>query len=290
MISLDDLLSRLRIEFVREGNHHCRAGWIQSDCPFCGKGSKRFHLGWNLTFNYVNCWKCGSHRIAPTLVELTGLSFKEVGKLLEDLATSNPIEFDDKRGTLELPTGIGDLLKPHKRYLKKRDYDPDELSDLWDIGGIGIHASLPWRIFIPITFQTKTISWTTRSISDKAVIRYYSAQADQEEINHKSILYGEEHCRHSIIVHEGCFDVWRTGVGSVATCGTGFSRSQVLRIANYPIRVICFDNEPTAQKRAEEICDLLEPFSGETYNVTLSSKDASEASDKEIKQLRSFLQ
>lgn len=290
MISLENILSRLKIEFLREGNHHCRAGWIQTDCPFCGKDSKRFHLGWNLTFNYVNCWKCGSHRLAPSLVELTGLSFGEVNELIENLTTSNPVELDDKRGTLEIPSGVGELQKQHRRYLKKRKYDPDELSELWNIGGIGLHASLAWRIFIPISFQTRTVSWTTRSVSDKSIMRYYSARADQEEINHKSILYGEENCRHAIIVHEGCFDVWRTGAGSVATCGTGFSRSQVLRIADYPIRVICFDNEPNAQKRAEEICDLLEPFSGETYNVTLSAKDAGEASKQEIHQLRKFLQ
>ena len=148
---------------------------------------------------------------------------------------------------------------------------------------------LPWRLFIPFHIHGEVVSWTTRSIGQNG-LRYVSASSDQEKVNHKSILYGEDFCRHAVIVHEGPFDVWRTGPGAVATCGTGFSRSQLLRLSNYPVRVICFDNEKQAQQRATELCDLLEPFPGETIQVTLDAKDAAEASDKEINQLRRFLE
>lgn len=288
-MKLDDLLSNLGIKFLKEGHHHCREGWLQTDCPFCGKHSNRFHMGWNLRFQYVNCWRCGSHRMIETLVEHTGKTPAFIRSLLDGL--NDGIDFKDpeeKRGTLILPKGIGELLPAHQRYLKKRNFNFRSLSRLWGVKGLGIHATLPWRLFIPIHYHGKIVSWTTRSISNKGV-RYLSAPADHEEINHKKLLYGEDHCRHAIIIHEGPIDVWRTGPGSVATCGTGFSRSQVLKICKYPIRVICFDNEKEAQQRATELCDLVEPFPGETYNVTLNSKDAAEADETEVNQLREFL-
>ena len=289
-MKLDDLLERLNIHFVREGHHHCRTGWVQTDCPFCGRNSQKFHMGWNLQHNYVHCWKCGHKKLNSTIVELTDVSYSEINALLKDITKSNLIDDDiSTRGTLKLPSGLGDLQKQHIKYLKKRRYDPTEIVDTWKIQGIGLHASLPWRIFIPIQYKRRTVSWTTRSVSDNATIRYMAANANQEALNHKEILYGEDYCRHAIIVHEGAFDAWRTGKGAVATCGTGFTRHQVLKLAKYPIRVICFDNEKEAQKRADELCSLLECFDGETYNVQLSSKDASEADDKEIEQLRRFL-
>jgi len=289
-LRLDNLLERLNIQFVREGHHHCRAGWVQTDCPFCGRNTNKYHLGWNLRNSYVHCWKCGHHKLNSSLVEITGLSFSEINDLLKQISKSNVLENDIKTtGKLELPTGLTDLQKPHRDYLKKRKYDPDQLINDWGIQGIGLHSFLAWRIFIPIAYKQRTVSWTTRSIKHKAKVRYMSANSNQEAMNHKHILYGEDYCSHAVIVHEGSFDAWRTGHGSVAICGTGFTRHQVLKLSKYPIRVICFDNDLDAQKRAEELCSLLEPFQGETYNVQLSSKDASEASRKEIKQLRRFL-
>jgi len=288
-LKLDDLLQRLKIKFVREGHHHSRAGWIQTDCPFCGRDSNKFHLGWNLESNYVHCWRCGHHKLNQTLVELTNISFVEINELIKSLTKSTNVIQHDPRGEVKIPNGVGDLQKQHRKYLQKRRYDPDEIAETWSVGGIGIHQNLSWRIFIPIIYQHETVSWTTRSVSDQVRVRYMSASANQEAMNHKQLLYGEDFCNHAVIVHEGAFDVWRTGKGAVATCGTGFTRSQVLKLSNYPIRVICFDNEPEAQQRADELCSLLEPFQGETYNVQLSSKDASEAPANEIKELRGFL-
>ena len=289
-MKLDNLLQRLNVPFVSEGHYHCKAGWLQSDCPFCGRNTNKYHMGWNLRNNYVHCWKCGHHKLNTTLVEYTGLSYAEINAFIKELSNSNLFHNDIKTtGKLELPSGLCDLQEPHRKYLKKRRYDPDKLINDWSIKGIGIHSYLAWRIFIPIDYKQNTVSWTTRSLKDKAKVRYMSASSKQEAINHKHVLYGEDYCGHAVIVHEGAFDAWRTGHGAVATCGVGFTRPQVLKLSKYPIRVICFDNDPAAQTRADELCSLLEPFKGETYNVQLSAKDASEASDKEIKQLRRFL-
>jgi DNA primase len=156
---------------------------------------------------------------------------------------------------------------------------------LWNAQGIGMSSQLPWRIFIPIELNGEMVSWTTRSINDYG-LRYISAKLTQESFPHKHLLYGEDYARHTVIIHEGPLDVWTVGPGAVGTLGTSYTRAQVVRMSKYLRRVVCFDNEPEAQRRARKLCDDLEPFEGETHNVILDAKDANTASAKEIRRLR----
>ena len=112
---------------------------------------------------------------------------------------------------------------------------------------------------------------------------------EEEKYPLKKLLYGEDLALSSLIVVEGPLDAIRIGPGAVALCGVLFSNSQVSRIIRYPKRGICFDNEPKAQERARKLCETLKLFPGETYLITLKSKDPGEASDSEIKELRRFL-
>lgn len=242
-------------------------------------------MGYNVAYAYVNCYACGRHSLAETMVELLDLPMAKVLPLIKDVEKER-VEVIDVRGKLELPKGVGPLVKAHRRYLtEQRGFDPDKLVKLWGIGGIAMATQLSWRIFIPIHYRGQVVSWTTRSIGGVG-LRYVSARADQEAINHKTLLYGEDYVRHGVIVHEGTTDAWAVGPGAVATCGTGFTRAQVRRISKYPVRAICFDNVPEAQERARELCDLLTPFDGETCNVVLDAKDAATAPKRDLRRLR----
>jgi len=199
-----------------------------------------------------------------------------------------PPERYDKtpRGKLEMPRGVAPLQYAHHNYLRGRKFKVKKLERLWEIKGIGIAAELSWRIFIPIFYNGTMVSWTTRSIVDKHKDRYVSASPKQESIDHKELLYGEDYCRHSVVLCEGPTDVWRIGPGAVCSFGTTYSRSQVLKLSQYPVRVICYDDEPEAQHRADELCNLLAPFDGDTFKVTLNAKDPGEALEEEIEELR----
>lgn len=291
-MKFEQLLRDLKIPFKQAGeDHHCRPGWIQLECPFCGKGSGKSHLGYCIAGAFLNCWKCGRHRLGDTISALTGLNLKKSIELVKGLSKEKggiaPV-----RGSLVLPRGLSCLLTCHLEYLRRRGFKPHDLERLWGIQGLGLVSQHPknlsWRIFIPIHYQGEVVSWTTRSISDEVNLRYISASADQEAIKHKSLLYGEDYCyKDTIIIVEGPTDVWAIGPGSVATCGTGWSRSQLLRMSKYHTKVVCFDNEPEAQKRAQSLCDLLEPLPGEVVNVVLSGKDAASSKQSEIDKLRS---
>lgn len=282
-----EILQQRNVPIRQHGDHkNVRYGWVAVECPFCGRGSDAFHMGFHLTKRFSSCWQCGYHPAWKTLAELLGIRYVEARELLG----SDPgWEQDDRRkirrGELLLPPGLGELLPPHERYLKERGFDPDELVRLWDIQGIGIASKLAWRIFIPVLYHGSVVSWTTRSLVNKGV-RYVSASQGEEAISAKSLLFGEDYARHAIIICEGPFDVFRIGPGAVATLGLSISHAQIEKMRQYPVRAVCFDNEYMAQKRAKKLCRLLEPFPGTTHNVVLKAKDPGSASREEIDELR----
>ncbi len=283
-----DILSQCNVEVAPENNEHARPGWVQFDCPFCEPDTSQYHMGYSLEGNYVNCYKCGYHSLISTLVEITGKSYRDCEKILADMHVQ-VFESKEVRGKLVIPSGVGELKRVHKKYLRSRNFDVKHIQKTWQIKGIGMHASLAWRIFIPIFYQREIVSWTTRSVSPDNPKRYLTAPKEHEAVPAKSLLYGEDYATHAIIICEGPTDVWRIGPGAVATMGLGYSQAQVEKIVKYPKRAICFDNEPDAQKRAKRLCDDTSTFAGDTYNIVLDGKDAAESSDKAIWKLRRFL-
>ena len=279
-----DILQQFNIPYKQAGeHHHCSAGWIQLDCPYCSRDSAHFRLGYNLAHAYLNCWTCGSQHLPETLHELTGRPWHEIQEMLGSIDQERP-KRQEVTGKLTLPAGLGPLRSSHRHYLQQRGFDPEELVKLWDIRGIGLAAQLAWRIWIPIHQQGRVVSWTTRSIADQGR-RYVSAKTNEETLPARSLLYGEDYARHAIVVCEGPVDCWRIGPGAVATLGLTYTPAQLARMVKYPIRAVCYDHEPIAQQKAKRLCEALEAFPGRTYNILLDAKDPGSASDLEIQEI-----
>jgi hypothetical protein len=285
-----ELLEEYDVPIAPEGHEHTTEGWIQFDCPFCDEGGHQYHMGFNIRGGFVNCWSCGAHSIASVIRAYTTLSFKAVKKICDEIIPEKetPIMRENIKGFLDTPP-LGSLQDVHIRYLSGRGFDYHNIQKLWQIKATGVVGHLKWRIFIPITHRGKIVSWTTRALKKTAKKKYHSAKPEQELIPHKNLLYGSDYVRHTAIVVEGPLDVWAIGPGAVATFGTAFTPQQVISLLRVPRRVICYDNQPTAQKQATKLCDALGAFSGETINVKLDSKDPGEANIKELKKLRKFL-
>lgn len=284
-MNIPELLLEHNIPTAPEGHHHSRPGWIQIDCPWCSPDSQHFRLGVNIEYGYCNCWHCGHHSLVTVLATLLRISFQQIRDLTKDLKGLK-VERPAHAGQYTEPYGVMGLLGPHKIYLKRRGFSPSKIERLWSVHSIGIAPSLSWRLFIPIIHHGILTSWTTRSIGKDDKAKYISAQPEQESIPHKHLLYGEDYCRHAIVVCEGPIDAWAIGPGAVATFGLSLTNEQVVRIAKYPKRAICFDNEPNAQKVARKLVNDLSGFPGETMNIVLDSKDPGEASPTEIKRIR----
>lgn len=286
MNTLTDILTHYRVDFQTGGtHHHVSTGWVGVDCPRCSPGEQRYRLGINLVRLYATCWSCGAAKLGDTLVALTGEAWPVIKEMLRSLGRPHAEPLSSPAGILKLPKGRRPLLTAHRDYLRSRDFDPDELAKLWGLKGIGLAAKLAWRLFVPITHQGRTVSWTTRSLTDHGR-RYVSAAASEEAVPAKTLLYGGDYVRHAAVVVEGPADAWRIGPGAVATLGIGYSRAQLLRLSRIPVRAICFDSEPEAMRRADKLVADLNVFPGQTFMVRLNAADPGSASAREVRKIR----
>lgn len=284
-MTFTDILDQFNIPYLQSGHHHCTQGFLQLDCPHCSQDSKHWRLGYNLKGRFFSCWTCGFLSFGRTVCAILDQPWHVVEPLIRDIRPSR--DYQEKiPSRLQLPPNIEPMQAAHKRYLSKRGFDPNEIEALWGVKGIGISQRLAWRLWIPVTKNYRLTSWTTRSLSDEG-LRYISAKAEEEEYPLRQTLYGEDHCQLTVIVCEGPLDAWTIGPGAVATCGIGYSRAQLRKIAKYPQRFVVFDAEKDAQQRARKLCDDLSVFPGSTTNLVLSTgKDPSRASKQEVLELQ----
>jgi len=291
-LGIRELFNSYDIPFIVGGSHrHVRHGWIGVDCPWCGPGTNKYHLGIHEHTHAVVCWKCGHHALGEVVSLLCRIPIAQAISLVRRIPRVRPSPFvEPTRGKIKTPTPLLDLQVPHRRYLEKRGFDPNELVSFWRLRALKIHDRLSWRIWIPVHFNGEVVSWTTRSISETTRQRYIHARPEQESLPIKTLLYGWDFVRASVIICEGPTDVWRIGPGAVATFGIATSLEQVRKLSSVPYRIVCFDNEPIAQKAADKLCDTLSNFPGTTLRVCLGSKDPGQATQEEITKLRSLLE
>ena len=301
-MNVREILDTYKIPYRETGQHkNIRSGWLAMDCIWCGVDTNKFHLGIEERTGRCNCWNCGPHNLFELLRILTRESPKRLMVLLEDVhrASKTAPKSLKRTGRLQIPSGIEELTDSHRTYLFGRGLDPENMVKLWGLKGTRINSRIPWRIWIPVHYKGKTVSWTSRTIGEKGN-KYISAKPEESDIPIKELLFGEDYCRHAVIVTEGPFDVFRIGPGAVATFGLTYTDAQVNRIAKYPIRVLCFDSEKIAQRKARGYshayntgCDFrglteyLSALPGETHVVELETgNDPGEASKEEIEELR----
>lgn len=285
-MNFKELLDHLNVPMADEGHHHARAGWVQFDCPHCSPGSGRWRMGYSLERGSLSCWFCGRHRLWETLIAL-GVPKSRVKGLASKLRRKAPVDLPKHSGTYKPPKGVGPLAPKHRAYLQGRDMDPDALTRLWGLGGITHSFRYGWRIFVPIMDKGRAVSWTTRSTADNPDLRWLSASEEEEAIPAGQLVYGLEYVRHRAIIHEGPSDVWATGPGSVGMLGVATTNAQILKLSKIHTRVVCYDNSPDAQRRANELCEVLSVFPGETINVQLDTGDDPASADRaEIELLR----
>lgn len=257
------------VDYMTEGHRHCRPGWVNTPCPFC-IGNPGYHLGFSLNRNNFTCYRCGSHSTIEVVSTLANVSKKEAFALIKKYnglldRTSLPQEEIQKK-EFKLPTQLTTLQTPHKNYLRKRGFDPDFIASAFEVQSIGPigfldKMSLKWRLFIPIFWEGRMVSFQTRDITDNHPFKYITCPKNSEIIHHKHILYGNEKhwqkTRKGICV-EGVTDVWKLRDYAFAVFGIKYKRQQVKEIMkNFDEVCIVFDDEPQAQEQAQKLMAAL---------------------------------
>lgn len=262
-------------------------GWINIKCPMCDDDSN--HGGFNIKKGHYNCWKCGWSPLPEVVAALLSVP-KHSARLIIDEYKSSPrfqlVEKEKviKNTKIELPYGSGPLKKKHKEYLKRRNFDPEQLEILYNLKGTTHLGDYPFRIIAPIYYEGKLVSYQGRDITGKDILRYKACKLSEEIINHKKIFYNLDSVKDKTIIVEGITDVWRFGPGAISPFGTTFTNSQVNCLVKKKIKraFILFDPDEKAQIKAEQLAYSLSSFKIETVILSLDiKKDPAAMSQKD---------
>lgn len=251
------------IQAQTEGHKHCRPGWINTECPFC-TGNPGLHLGATLDGKIFYCWRCGIHYPDESIAKLLGINQAQARKIILEYAGVPSIvqetKFKIHLKAHRFPSNTAEMLEAHRRYLVKRNFDPDYLEKEWNLLGTGVistldHTDYSRRIVAPIYWEDKQVTFQARDITGKHPMKYLACMKERELIHHKHIIYLHPEFKGStIIITEGITDVWRFGRYAGATFGIEYTRQQVRLMAKLFKRVaVCFDDESQAIKQAEEL-------------------------------------
>lgn len=269
-------------------------GWINIRCPMCDDTSN--HGGFCTTWDhiYYKCWKCGKHSIYKVLEKIIGKS--DIKKSLLQYSTEKEVKSSEtpqyQNSTIELP-GNKEVVKRAKQYLTQRNFTPFVYYlNKYDLRFTKHLGDYKFRIIIPIYYNSKIVSYTSRDYTGKQDLRYKTCSKEKEIINHKSILYNIDNCKsNKIIVCEGILDAMKIGNNCCSTFGTNYTTEQVKLLTRYDKVFVLFDNEIKAQTAADNLCTDISIFGGFAENVRLKNvNDPAELEDCEITKLKALLE
>lgn len=254
--------------------HRVKGEWIQFTCPWCDDDG--MHAAFALS-GAATCFKCGKLSSLSTLMKLTGASASECKRVLNTKMDAS----ESVVTKLVYPTGLVDLMPCHREYLHGRGLT-DETIELYGLRGTNAFSNIPWSIFIPVRENGVDVAWTCRSIVKDAKLRYLSSNTGK---NIKDTLFGWDFKRPKVVLVEGPFDAMRIGKGCVALYGKDASQTQINALQSRLAVYVCLDRGE--EKAALKINRRL--FPTPCHNVRLEAKDAGEADDSELQELRSLI-
>lgn len=278
---------------------HQRNGWINIKCPYCGKGSEHYHLGFHINHQYFHCWQCGKKPLFKTFDLILGIQHHELTNLLKNAKKGTLkrgfIEYNKPQKPFKIPPNVKSIkhLKAHKQYLKKRGFIWKELVDKYGIMGTSIISKLDdidlsWRIFIPIYDDNEIVTWQTRSIG-KTNVPYIACSKEREKVNIKNLLYPEE-VSHTIFLVEGLFDCWKVrkaGFPGVCGFGVGLSPAQIRLLSNKRV-IVFYDGDVAGVVESHKIQDRIE-FINDKEVLIAECPEGKDPGDLSIKRIHKIL-
>jgi len=288
-IDIREVLDDLNIYYSESGKN-VSDGWIGVTCPWCDDGSN--HLGIRLDAGTCSCFKCGQ---SGTIIKYLADELGSFNKAIQVLGDAVPLElksFEESERAraikVELPKEAKrQISKYHAGYLNSRGFDYEELTDKYNLHFCGPYGKWANRIIVPIMKNYRLITFTSIDISDEVFIRYKHLQDELSIIPIKQHLFGLEFTnKHSIIVVEGIFDMFRIGDGAVCTFGTKITSEQKKILSKYSTVKIVFDGDEAGQINGEKLANDLAPFADVKLFFLPEGSDPDKLSQDDIKEIK----
>ena len=256
--------SRLHRYFeMKLGAFDYRKGWMKSRCPYCGKDLK---FGINLSLNRCNCFRCEEH---PSPIDLV-MYMEYVNTYQEVMAVLNQEEFGGfvfKEEEIELKgkkpiylpegfkllnQGTSQLARSARSYIRKRGFDPEELSKAgW---GYGTKDKYFGYLIIPFHENGQLVYFNARLFMGDGP-RYNNPDTSESGIGKSFIIYNKDalYMYKSVFICEGAINAQTMGERGIASGGKAISRYQINEIIKSPVERITILFDSDAKEKAIDL-------------------------------------
>ncbi len=250
-------------------------GWVGFKCVYCNDKSN--HLGIEIKTGRVSCWKCGNHNFIKTIMKLTSCSYEEakntifsrkINKFKQDKAKRHLIK------NIELPPEIvSPWPKKHLNYLKKRNFDAEQIISEYQLKPVYTVGRYKFRIIIPVIYKRKIVSFTSRDITGIREPKYLMPKREDNILTPKQCIYNYDSLTTGCdcILVEGPTDVWRMGDNSISFFGTKYTVEQMILLKNKKINnlFILYDNDIPGKNSATKVASIMAPLVKNTEIIYL---------------------
>lgn len=257
-----ELFDEYDVQYWKTGKNISR-GWIGLQCPFCDDNSN--HLGIRTKDFKCRCWKCGWKKLTTVLKEVLNIDYNQAVLYSKQLDPSGDSDYKETGGidviknklTIKLPEEIEKKFpEAHKKYLRDRGFPVAKTIRDFQLKAVNHLGRYKFRIIIPIIYQKRIISFTSRDITGLSEYRYLAAPKNTYP-NPKHFVYNIDSVKTGgqAILVEGPTDVWRLGEGAISFFGTTYDSKQLVHIVRKKISRlhIFFDNDRPGIKTAAEL-------------------------------------
>ena len=279
-----------------------KRSWVQIEtCPFCGKMD--YKAAFSITKETFNCWACKKTTAEEAVSAILLCSEMEAKEIIWGYRGSVDRRLflsDEKRknsNSVILPS-TEELLPIHRKYIMRRNFDPDELIHDWNTTGTGPYPDPPFqswkfRLVFPIYLNSKLVSFQARDVTEKeGALRYMGATIEQSVYHYKNLLYGQEYCSEDIVgVVEGIFDLYRMGKGFVCGFGTSLTSAQLYLLARHhkKVRFLFDPDDPRAKKKMKKYCLSLKSMGIAASSVKWDGGDPGSMKPTDAQYLRKYI-
>jgi hypothetical protein len=277
------------IEYVSRGKN-VSSGWVGIRCvnPRCGDETN--HLGVNIATGNISCWKCsltGNPLKLITLIDkCTFAEAREIRDEFDNSIIMLPKERVKAVKVMLPKNAVKPLPEQHRKYLESRNFDPDLLTEKYDLYGCGIGKEYKYRIILPVYLDKQLVTFLARAIV-KAERRYDNCPIEKSVLTVKESLYNFDTVKETALVVEGPTDVWRMGDGCCATFGTQFTTAQVALLRKCKNVFVMYDK--SANEEAEQLCYDLSGVINHVEQITITDNDPAEMQESDVRSLRKEL-
>lgn len=265
-------------------------GYIPVNCCLCDDDG--FKGGFHPERGTYYCWRSGSHPTRDVIKILINENWNDIQLKYKDdlnprdLYLLSHSEQKIRPANLQLPDYTGPLNSKARHYLESRNFDSYELEKLYDLKSTDHLGEYNFRIIIPIYFENRLISYTSRDYTGKSELRYYSCKSDLELLDHKDLLYGFDQVPTSHVIGcEGPADKWALGLDAVATYGTGFKQGQINLFATFEWVTLLYDSGDNARRKCDMLGDQLSGLGTKVDCIYLKEGDPGSLKPDERKSL-----